>query len=214
MANCRVMVVDENPAFRDVVVSTIAGRGFEVFPAADGIDALRQIYQVNPDVIVSDAELRDLSGFRFLPFVRRRFPKIGVIALKSETTSAFENKDVVADEVFSCTPFNVTQFIRLVDDFSRRAATQCEQSVLHLRMIKIAQEETKRIDSIRCAICEDLLDTLNRALLDSLLSTTWERSDPQTMTAPLQSEVAEVSLGQALRALDNHKLEFHFERAG
>jgi CheY-like chemotaxis protein len=75
------MVVCEQPALRDSISQLIEDHGLESFPAADGIDALRQIYHVRPQVIVSDAELARLSGFNFLPFVRKRFPTAGVIAL-------------------------------------------------------------------------------------------------------------------------------------
>ena len=129
MPNCRVMVVDEDPEFRDVVLSTIANRGFEMFPAADGIDALRQIYDVNPDLIVIDAELRDLSGFRFLPFVRRRFPKISVIALWSQGNSTLQKKDIVADEILPRTPFKAGNFIRVVEEFRSRPAPKRVEAV-------------------------------------------------------------------------------------
>lgn len=116
----RVMVVDEDPKFRNIIASTIADRGFEVFPAADSIDALRQIYQVNPDVIVFDADVRDLCGFRFLPFVRRRFPNIGVIALCAQSSRTADLQDVVADEILQRTPFNGGDFVRLLEEFSER----------------------------------------------------------------------------------------------
>lgn len=117
MSNCRVMIVDENPRFRKEIVSLIAANGFEAYPAADGIDALRQIYDIKPSVIVADAVLPDLSGFRFLPFVRRRFPDIGVIAMKDEEeTDALLPTEVVADKVCPKTPLNQHHFLQLLDE--------------------------------------------------------------------------------------------------
>ncbi len=81
MSGERIMVVCEQPALRDNLAQLIEDHGLEPYPAADGIDALRQIYHVRPRVIVSDAALSQLSGFNFLPFVRKRFPSAGVIAL-------------------------------------------------------------------------------------------------------------------------------------
>jgi two-component system, OmpR family, response regulator len=118
MSSGRVMVVDENPGFRNVIVNLIAEHGFETFPAADGIDALRQIYDVMPNVIVADAVLSDLSGFRFLPFVRRRFPNIRVIAMKGESTSAFQPTEVVADKIFPKCSFNLERFLQVVEELA------------------------------------------------------------------------------------------------
>lgn len=126
MSNCRVMVVDENPWFRKAMVGFIAERGFEAFPAADGIDALRQIYDVKPNVIVADAVLPDLSGFRLLPFVRRRFPAISVIAIKGESTSGDQAGEVLADRVLPKNPFNIERFLQLIEELSNGSTRKGE----------------------------------------------------------------------------------------
>src|SRR5437764_247552 len=84
MLSYRVMVVAEDFALRKLLVDAIKNWHFEVFPAADGLDALRQIYYVSPHLIVADAELGNYAGFELLPFLRRRFPEAGVIALVRE----------------------------------------------------------------------------------------------------------------------------------
>lgn len=118
MSTCRVMIVDENPGFRKKIVSLIAASGFEAYPAADGIDALRQIYDIRPNVIIADAVLPDLSGFRFLPFVRRRFPDIGVIAMKGEEANYLPPTEVIADKVCRKTPLNQNHFLQLLDELA------------------------------------------------------------------------------------------------
>src|SRR3954471_19107423 len=109
MSGKRVMVVTEHPVFREILTSLIEERGFEAYPAADGIDALRQIYHVLPKVIVSDAALPNLSGFELLPFVRRRFPEIGVIALWEKRCTNENSANEFADVVLQVDPFNPQQ---------------------------------------------------------------------------------------------------------
>lgn len=109
MSGERVMVVCEQPTFREELAKLIEDHGLESFPAADGIDALRQIYHVRPRVIVSDAALSRLSGFEFLPFVRRRFPKIGVIAVADDAEDR-EDKPV-ADLLVPRNPWSPERFI-------------------------------------------------------------------------------------------------------
>jgi len=103
------MVVCEQPALRDEIAQLIEDHGLESYPAADGIDALRQIYHVRPQVIVSDAELARLSGFNFLPFVRRRFPSAGVIALGGSENR--HEAGPVADMLVPKHPWNPEGFI-------------------------------------------------------------------------------------------------------
>lgn len=107
------MVVSEQPSFREEVARLIEDHGLESYPAADGIDALRQIYHVQPQVIVSDAGLSRLSGFEFLPFVRRRFPKVGVIAVGASEDVNHEERPV-ADLLVARDPWNPERFIDTV----------------------------------------------------------------------------------------------------
>ncbi len=118
MSGERVMVVCEQPAFREEVARLIEDHGLESYPAADGIDALRQIYHVRPRVIVSDAGLSPLSGFEFLPFVRRRFPTVGVIAVAG-TEETHREERPVADLLVTKNPWNPE---RLIDHVRRMLA--------------------------------------------------------------------------------------------
>ncbi|HWR34871.1 MAG TPA: response regulator [Clostridia bacterium] len=213
MTNCRVMVVDENAGFRDVIVSLIAERGFEAYPAADGIDALRQIYDVMPSVIVADAILPDISGFRFLPFVRRRFPAIGVIAMRGESTSVFQPTEVVADEVFPKEPANFDRLLQSVEELARGAAQELEARRSHVRLIEIAEGEVTRIGSGQCTLCEVLLRSVKKALLNSVLAVSWERSRNQDTETAAEVGAAERTLDRALNDLNAHKTEMHFEKA-
>ena len=118
MSGERVMVVSEQPSFREEVARLIENHGLEPYSAADGIDALQQIYHVRPRVIVSDAGLSRLSGFEFLPFVRRRFPAVGVIAVG--TPEAVEHEEApVADLLVPKDPWNPE---RLIDHVRRMLA--------------------------------------------------------------------------------------------
>ena len=109
----RVMVVCEQPSFRDEIAKLIEEHGLESYAAADGIDALRQIYHVRPRVIVTDAALSQLCGFEFLAFVRRRFPKVGVIVVGAPEGTSHED-DPVADVLVPRNPWNPERFIAQV----------------------------------------------------------------------------------------------------
>ena len=127
MSGERIMVVCEQPALRDEIAQLIEDHGLESFPAADGIDALRQIYHVRPQVIVSDAALSQLSGFQFLPFVRRRFPTAGVIALATSENNYHEAAPI-ADMLVPKHPWNPERFIghvhRLLSQWPLRNALE------------------------------------------------------------------------------------------
>lgn len=80
----RLLVVDDEPAMREVVSDVLASEGYEVFTAQDGLDALDRLVQPLPDVIISDLIMPRMSGFEFLAVVRERFPGVPVIAISGE----------------------------------------------------------------------------------------------------------------------------------
>ena|SRR5215475_12317047 len=99
MVAYRVMVVVEDPSLRRTIVSLAKQWNFEVFPAADGLDALRQIYHVLPHVVVSDNELVSYAGFELLPFLRHRFPEIGVIVVERKLVPGDDSHHTIADKI-------------------------------------------------------------------------------------------------------------------
>lgn len=107
MAAYRVMVVGEDHSFRSIVAALLKQWDYQVFPAADSLDALRQIYYVSPHVVVSDVQLNNYAGFELLPFLRRRFPEIGVVVLTRDNAATTNSAHrAIADGVVSIEPFN------------------------------------------------------------------------------------------------------------
>lgn len=113
----RIMVVTEYPALRAILVGVLEGRLLQVFPAADGVDALRQIYHVSPHVVIADTELSNCAGFELLPFLRRRFPEIGVISLVRGTVPRKEQMEaIISDDIVSMDPIDRALFEQSVVD--------------------------------------------------------------------------------------------------
>src|SRR5258707_1163076 len=67
----RVLIVDDNASFRNEMRGLLADQGIEVMPgAASGVDALRQVAEEQPDVVLIDIDLRGESGFDLARRVR------------------------------------------------------------------------------------------------------------------------------------------------
>ena len=124
MSRLRVMVVGEQEDFRKKIAAVLGERGYETFPAADGIDALRQIYSVMPQLIVSEAGLASLSGFEFLPFVKRRFPSMRVIALSGNPSETVTRKmNFVPDALLAKHPWDAGALLEAAEELLSREAT-------------------------------------------------------------------------------------------
>ncbi len=58
----RVLVVDDEPAIRELLVEYFRGRGMDVVAVADGEAARLRLQQDPPDVVVTDLKLPGLNG--------------------------------------------------------------------------------------------------------------------------------------------------------
>ena len=67
----RVLVVENEPAIREVVALVLADDGCEVRTRNDGRDALRLLRRWQPDVVVRDLGLPDRAGEAFLDAYRQ-----------------------------------------------------------------------------------------------------------------------------------------------
>jgi CheY-like chemotaxis protein len=59
----RVLVVDDEAVIRQLIVINLELEGFEVYQAADGLDALDKAREVDPDVVTLDVMMPRLDGW-------------------------------------------------------------------------------------------------------------------------------------------------------
>src|SRR5882724_5699889 len=81
LAKHKVLVVEDNPSARDSLQCLLVSAGYHVATAKDGFDALLSLKVSLPDVIISDLNMPQMSGFELLSVVRRRFPTVLLIAM-------------------------------------------------------------------------------------------------------------------------------------
>jgi CheY-like chemotaxis protein len=77
----KVLVVDDEPLIRTTMSMVLAEIGYQVRTADNGFSALREIRQEMPDILLSDLNMPDMSGFELLSVVGRRFPAVHKIAM-------------------------------------------------------------------------------------------------------------------------------------
>ena len=87
----RILIVDDESDFIELVQYRLAGLGCEFIVASDGVQALSQARQFKPNLILLDILLPDLDGLSVCEILRRqpatkKIPIIFMSALSSEVT--------------------------------------------------------------------------------------------------------------------------------
>ena len=67
-----VLIADDDPAMRMLVMTIMKSQGFDVAEAVDGLDALDQAQRLAPAVLLLDMDMPRLDGFGVLEALRRR----------------------------------------------------------------------------------------------------------------------------------------------
>lgn len=82
-----IMVVDDSVTVRKVTSRFLVREGFLVETARDGVEALRQVHEQKPDLMLVDLEMPRMDGFELLSALRStdRFADLPVFIITSRT---------------------------------------------------------------------------------------------------------------------------------
>jgi CheY-like chemotaxis protein len=84
----RILVIEDDATVRLTISKLLDDEGYDVSTANDGFDALLHLQQAIPDLMLSDLNMPQMSGFELLSVVRRRFPEILVVASRGAYDSS------------------------------------------------------------------------------------------------------------------------------
>lgn len=111
----RVLVVDDDPAVRELMVKALTFAGYDVQEAADGVDGVDAALRNHPDLIVVDVMMPRLDGFAAIRRLRAAAitcPAVYVTA--GDLSSAQMHVVHAAGDVVLSKPFGLDQLLRVV----------------------------------------------------------------------------------------------------
>jgi CheY-like chemotaxis protein len=88
-ARKRILVVDDVPENRSVIVDFLAPLGFEVVEAVDGQEGVEKALEHKPDLIITDLAMPRLSGIEMMQEIRK-IPELSSVPIIVSSASAFE----------------------------------------------------------------------------------------------------------------------------
>jgi len=75
----RVLVVDDEPDAVELLQEFLTAKGYEVCTAGDGEEALRQVKEQRPHLILLDVRMPKMNGLEVLKRVREIDREVGII---------------------------------------------------------------------------------------------------------------------------------------
>ena len=119
-----VMVVDDSLTVRKITSRLLMREGYQVVLAKDGVDALEQLIDVIPDVILSDIEMPRMDGFDFVRNVRgdERLRNLPIIMITSRTADKHRNYALeIGANHYLGKPYDEVELLGLVAGYCKRS---------------------------------------------------------------------------------------------
>jgi two-component system, OmpR family, KDP operon response regulator KdpE len=126
MSKTRVLVIDDEPQILRALRINLSVRGYEVFTAATGTEALHVAAEHRPDVVVLDLGLPDMSGIDVLGGLRGWLTApVIVLSARTDSWDKVEALDAGADD-YVTKPFGMDEFLARLRAAVRRGAAASE----------------------------------------------------------------------------------------
>jgi DNA-binding response OmpR family regulator len=114
MKNLRILVVDDDPSIRQFVQINLEARGYKVFIASNGEEAVRNAEKEKPDLIILDIIMPGMDGFEVCRKIRKSYT-VPIIMLSAREGENDKEKCAAcgADEYLT-KPFVLKDLLSLV----------------------------------------------------------------------------------------------------
>ena len=124
-----IVVVDDEPSIRELLVASLHFAGFEVETAASGSEAVEVIERVNPNLIVMDVMLPDIDGFTVTRRIRQNGIKVPVLFLtaRDDTQDKIMGLTVGGDD-YVTKPFSLEEVVARIRAILRRTQEPDEET--------------------------------------------------------------------------------------
>jgi DNA-binding response OmpR family regulator len=162
----KILVVDDEKAVSDLLAYNLRKAQYEVFVAADGLEALAQIERAKPDLILLDVMMPQMDGLDVVRELRKTsdIPVI-MITARGEEIDRVVGLELGADD-YVCKPFSVRELMSRVKAVLRR--TQVIRSEPDAEQLQGPGNLRLDVESREAFVGESVI-TLTRLEFDVLL---------------------------------------------
>ena len=113
-----ILVVDDEPAFCDVVCEILQAAGYKAFSALNAALALELLEDIRPNVILSDVMMPDMDGLSFVRHLRQQpqFESIPIVIVSAKATPDDRETALAAGaDVFLEKPFSSNDLQTIIE---------------------------------------------------------------------------------------------------
>ena len=206
----KILVVEDEPSQREVLAYNLKAEGFLVISADDGEDALFLVEEEEPDLILMDWMMPNLSGIevcrRLKSSNKTRAIPIIMVSARSEEMDKVRGLEIGADD-YLVKPYSVIELIARLRTQLRRTRAATIGETLHFQDIILDPETHKvfrdkaqlKLGPTECRLLRTMMEKPGRVWSrDQLLDRVWGRD------IYVDTRTVDVHIGRLRKALLKH----------
>ena len=142
MNAARILVVDDEPNIRDLLSASLRYAGYEVATASNGNEAIDRVVSLQPDLVLLDVMLPDVSGFGVTKKLRGMGVETPILFLtaRDDTEDKITGLTVGGDD-YVTKPFSLDEIIARVGAILRRTSkTAGDSAVIRAGTLEINED--------------------------------------------------------------------------
>ncbi len=125
----RVLVVDDEPAIRRFLHTSLSAHGYSVFEAINGQEGLVAVTNCRPDLVILDLGLPDINGIEITRRLREWTPvPIIIVTVQEQESAKIAALDAGADD-YVTKPFGMGELLARMRASLRRAASPAAEPI-------------------------------------------------------------------------------------
>jgi two-component system KDP operon response regulator KdpE len=123
MGSQKILVIDDEPQITRVLKRSLVAHRYDVRTAADGEAGIDLVHDFNPDLVITDLSMPEMSGIEVCRAIRK-FSEVPIMVLsvKGEEKTKVEALDAGADDYIT-KPFGIDELLARIRATLRRAPT-------------------------------------------------------------------------------------------
>ncbi|SDS32590.1 response regulator transcription factor [Agrococcus carbonis] len=139
--SAKILVVDDEPHIRDLLTTSLRFGGFDVRAVANGAAAISAVLEDEPDLILLDVMLPDISGFGVTKRLRASgfASPILFLTAKDDTEDKITGLTVGGDD-YVTKPFSLDEIIARIKAILRRTMAETDDATIDVGELSMNQD--------------------------------------------------------------------------
>ncbi|MDI7259002.1 MAG: response regulator [Thermodesulfobacteriota bacterium] len=111
----KILIVDDDETILYILKRFFVGRGFQVWVAKDGFEAMERLKAEKPALVLTDIKMPSFSGIDLIKFIRQNMKDVPIIVMTAFPHLYPEKRNENEVEAYYVKPFDIDEMFLSIE---------------------------------------------------------------------------------------------------